>query len=80
MILREAKRHQLIVTLEENVASGGFGSAVLELFAKSNISRQVKVFGIPDHFIEYGKPEEQLKLAGLDVNSLFHAILKFYQQ
>lgn len=50
-----------IVTLEESVVNGGFGSAVMEVFEQENISAAVRCLGLPDHFIEHGAREELLR-------------------
>jgi 1-deoxy-D-xylulose-5-phosphate synthase len=48
-----------IVTLEDGVLDGGFGSAVLESLGELKLSGlKVKRFGLPDRFIEHGKKEE----------------------
>lgn len=58
-LARSTKR---IVTLEEGISSGGFGSAVLEFFERENIRDvRVKCFGLPDQFIEHGAREELLR-------------------
>ena len=50
-----AKRTGKVLTVEENVLQGGFGSAVLELFQERGLfSIQVKRLGIPDLFVEHG--------------------------
>ena len=55
MITRLAKKHKYLVTVEEHVLSGGFGSAVLELLEEERVfSVPVKRIGIPDRFIEQG--------------------------
>jgi 1-deoxy-D-xylulose-5-phosphate synthase len=52
--------------MEENAKMGGFGSAVLELFAQRGLSDiRIRQFGIPDHFIEHGAPDILRKLCGL---------------
>ncbi|MBF0253071.1 MAG: 1-deoxy-D-xylulose-5-phosphate synthase [Candidatus Omnitrophica bacterium] len=51
-----------IVTLEEGVVTGGFGSAVLEFLAWHNINDiKIKCLGLPDEFIEHGTQEELLR-------------------
>ncbi len=54
-----AERYTHIVTLEEGVLMGGFGSAVLEWLAASGQSRKVqcRMIGIPDHYVEHGAPK-----------------------
>jgi 1-deoxy-D-xylulose-5-phosphate synthase len=50
------------VTIEEGVASGGFGSAVLEFIASENIQGiHLKCISLPDEFIEHGAREELLR-------------------
>ncbi|MFH1594467.1 MAG: 1-deoxy-D-xylulose-5-phosphate synthase [Candidatus Omnitrophota bacterium] len=57
-----AGRIKRIVTLEEGVATNGFGSAILELFEREKIKDvSVKRIALPDHFIEHGKREELMK-------------------
>jgi 1-deoxy-D-xylulose-5-phosphate synthase len=55
LIAEAACRIKHLVTIEENVLSGGFGSSVLALLQKSGISNvRVKCIGIPDEFVEHG--------------------------
>jgi 1-deoxy-D-xylulose-5-phosphate synthase len=53
-----ARSHELIVTVEDNVLMGGFGSAVLEALADSDLMGEARVirFGIPDRYVTHGKP------------------------
>ena len=56
-----------IVTVEENVLAGGFGSAVLEALADANLDNvQVLRIGMPDWFIEHGTADAQRRRLGLD--------------
>ena len=54
-----------LVTLEENMLAGGFGSAVLEALSDAGIQMPVRRFGIGDTFVEQGTREELLELCGL---------------
>src|SRR3989344_998135 len=74
LILKHAKKFKKIITLEEGTVSGGFGSAVAELLEDNGISAKVKRIGVPDQFIEFGKPDIQKKLAGIDRESIKRAI------
>jgi 1-deoxy-D-xylulose-5-phosphate synthase len=56
-IARYAKRCELLVTMEDHVLAGGFGSAVLESLNAQSIEVPVVRVGWPDEFIEHGKPE-----------------------
>jgi len=51
-----------IVTIEEGIITGGFGSAVLEFMERENVSGvKIKCLGLPDEFIEHGAREELLR-------------------
>ena len=58
LIERLATDHDLIVTVEENVLAGGFGSAVLEHLADNDLMGATRVLriGLPDRFVTHGKP------------------------
>lgn len=74
------KASDVSFTFEENVISGGFGSAVLEhsSIINSKITPKIKIFGLKDSFIDkYGNQEELLKYSGLDVKNLVKKILIF---
>ena len=64
------EHHQKIITIEDGVIIGGFGSSILEFGAQKNYKNKIKVLGIPDTFIEHGNVMELQKEIGLDVNSL----------
>jgi 1-deoxy-D-xylulose-5-phosphate synthase len=59
-----ARRHPAVLTLEDNVVAGGFGSAVSEALAPLGIP--VTVMAVPDTFIEQGGQSELLQQLGLD--------------
>lgn len=60
-----ARTKKLLITAEENVLAGGFGSAVAEYLADSGQQVPLVRFGIPDRFIEQGTRKELLSLCGL---------------
>ncbi len=67
-LLREiAREYSYLITIEDGVINGGFGSAVLEYFSDNSIDVKVRRMGIPDRFIEHGTPEELYAEIGLDV-------------
>ncbi|MEN9464357.1 MAG: hypothetical protein RL217_538 [Pseudomonadota bacterium] len=66
LILRLAKEHELLVTLEDNAVQGGAGSAVLEVLAQAQVAVPVLNLGIPDSYIEHALPAEQYAWCGLD--------------
>lgn len=60
-----------IITIEDGVLKGGFGSAILEYANDNNFEGKViKRIGIPDNFIEHGMIKEQYHQVGLDENSI----------
>ncbi|WP_227369193.1 1-deoxy-D-xylulose-5-phosphate synthase [Halomonas sp. M20] len=75
-VLEAARSHELLVTLEDNVIAGGAGSAVNELLASEVVSTDILNLGLPDTFVEHGKPEELLKECGLDAGGIEAAIHK----
>jgi 1-deoxy-D-xylulose-5-phosphate synthase len=69
-VLAAAADHDLLVTLEENVVAGGAGSAVNELLAAEGVPAAVLNLGLPDAFVEHGKPAELLAECGLDAEGI----------
>ena len=58
-----AAEHDLLVTVEENVLAGGFGSGVLELISDEGLGPvRVARFGLPDRYVTHGKPVLLLSL------------------
>jgi len=69
-----AKKFTQIVTIEDGVIKGGFGSAVLEFLSDNGYKVNVKRLGIPDTFVEHGTPEELYNMLGLDVEGIVKSI------
>ncbi|MBN2205024.1 MAG: 1-deoxy-D-xylulose-5-phosphate synthase, partial [Thermoleophilia bacterium] len=69
---RLAATHRLLVTVEENVLAGGFGSAVLEEVAPSRV--EVLRFGLPDAFVPHGDRARLLRDAGLTAETVAAAV------
>lgn len=65
-----AKKFKQIVTIEDGVIQGGFGSAVLEFMSDNGYNVKVKRLGLPDSFIEHGTPEELYNMLGLDAEGI----------
>ena len=60
-------RHKKVITLEDNVITGGFGSAILEFMNQNKIKdADVLVHGLPDKFVEHGTPDELFRDLKLD--------------
>ena len=64
------KKFKQVVTIEDGVIQGGFGSAVLEFMSDNGYKVDVKRLGIPDTFVEHGSPEELYNMLGLDVEGI----------
>ncbi len=78
LILGQAQATGRIITVEENVLQGGFGSAVLELLHDNGMSQiKVKRIGIPDHFIEQGTQAQLRKDVGIDAEGIATAVQAF---
>ena len=76
-----AKRTGKVLTVEENVLQGGFGSAVLELFQERGIfSIQVKRLGIPDTFVEHGPQTLLREKYGIDEKGIFKGVMKMFEE
>ncbi|MFZ2171468.1 MAG: transketolase C-terminal domain-containing protein, partial [Methylococcaceae bacterium] len=72
-----AKSHELLITAEENVISGGAGSAVNNFLQAQHILMPVLNIGLPDSFVEQGTREELLAICGLDVQGIIARIEAF---
>jgi 1-deoxy-D-xylulose-5-phosphate synthase len=70
-ILKEvAKRFDHIITIEDGLISGGFGSAVLEYFASEGLAKSIVRLGVPDRFVEQGTQQELYHECGFDVDGI----------
>ncbi len=69
-----AATHARIVTIEENVLCGGFGSAVAEHLADTDV--RVRRFGLPDRFVAHGDRERLLVDLGLTPEAIAAAVLE----
>ncbi|MEN8858493.1 MAG: 1-deoxy-D-xylulose-5-phosphate synthase [Flavobacteriaceae bacterium] len=65
-----------IVTIEDGVQKGGFGTAILEFAASHNYKNTIKIIGINDNFIEHGTIEELQKINGIDSDSIKNLLSK----
>ena len=70
MLLSLTRRYDLFITVEDNVVAGGFGSGVLEFFARKGLSPKVVNLGIPDTFIEHGNQNLLRNKVGIDAEGI----------
>jgi len=81
LLLGTARSVKKIMTLEENVLDGGFGSAVLELFAQNDVAGvTVRRLGIRDEFVEHAKQSELRAQLGLDEEGILRAAREMLQK
>ncbi len=59
-----------IITIEDGCKIGGFGSAILEYANEIGVSKDIKIFGIEDFFIEQGSIEELHQVAKIDISTI----------
>ena len=76
LILRCARETGAVVTVEENVLHGGFGSAVLELFMREGIQVPVQCLAIPDVFFDHASQEALRAKAGITAQDILEAALE----
>jgi 1-deoxy-D-xylulose-5-phosphate synthase len=78
-LLEVAQNNDFLITVEEGSIQGGFGSAVLEFLADSNLMKKIKLkrIGIPDRFIDHGSRDDLFKDMELDSESIAEAIVSF---
>ncbi len=74
LIAKLASSHKHLVTLEENILQGGFGSAVLEHVNSAGIDCKITSIGIPDEFVEQGSQAQLREQYGLDAEGIADSI------
>ena len=70
------KQYNNIVTVEDGIRSGGFGSAVLEWMSDHGFSPKITRIGLPDKFVEHGTVEQLRHITGMDADAIAAAITK----
>ncbi len=74
LLHRIFKKFRKILTVEDHVLQGGFGSAVLEFMADHNYNASVIRLGIPDRFIEHGEQKELYRECNFDSQAIMQAL------
>lgn len=75
LILKYARSHDLLVTLEDNVITGGFGQQVDSLLEDAQVDCDCLNIALPDRFVEHGTIDELRESLGMDAHSLCLKIL-----
>jgi len=70
-----AEKHRLLVTLEENVLSGGFGEHVAAFVKVSGLTADVLPLALPDGYVEHGNPGVLMSMLGMDAEGIRKKIL-----
>jgi 1-deoxy-D-xylulose-5-phosphate synthase len=76
LILKTAREHELIVTVEEAYLAGGFGSAVMELLEAEGVLGEQKLvrLGVPDEIVPHGDPKKLLAGFALDADGIYTTV------
>ncbi len=77
LLLKQAETSPLIITMEDHVITGGFGSAVIETLQEAGLLTPVERIGWPDKFVEHGSSIDILREAyGLSPDAIRERVLK----
>jgi 1-deoxy-D-xylulose-5-phosphate synthase len=75
-----ARSHPVVVTVEDNVGTGGFGGAVLEALSPHGLAGRVRLLALPDEFLPQGKAADILKQHGLDAAGVAKSVYEAIQR
>jgi len=73
------KQFKQVITVEDGVISGGFGSAIMEFMCDHGYTSSVKRLGVPDRFIDHGSQTELYKECGYDVEGIIETVKTLVQ-
>ena len=79
-LLSAARHHDLIVTMEENVISGGMGEQVMRFYEEHNLSVRVLAIAIPDEYVEHGNVEILRREVGIDAETITERTIEAYEE
>ncbi|HEX2395665.1 MAG TPA: 1-deoxy-D-xylulose-5-phosphate synthase [Bacteroidales bacterium] len=63
-----------VLTVEDGILAGGFGSSVIEFMIDNGYQSNVRRLGVPDTFVEHGSQTELYKECGFDSDSIYHTV------
>jgi 1-deoxy-D-xylulose-5-phosphate synthase len=69
-----AAEHKHVVTVEDGVRTGGFGSGVAEALAAAGVHTPLTIIGIPDVFVRFGDQQTILAEVGLDADGIAETV------
>ncbi len=73
-----AGEHKLLVTMEENVRSGGYGEKVLDYVTERGLPVHILNISIPDEYVEHGSVDTLYEEVGIDTESVTKRIIEKY--
>lgn len=80
LLIQLAEEKFKLVTIEEGVEQGGYGSSILEFYSNYNYQIDVTNIGIPDEYIEHGSISELRNLVGLSVDNIVNKVRQLFPQ
>ena len=78
MLLALAGEHELLVTIEENVKSGGYGERVLDFVSRKGLKMKVLMIALPDDYIEHGSVDVLRREVLMDDESIAKRVMTEY--
>lgn len=78
-LLETARRHALVVTMEENVINGGLGEHVIRFYEEHGVTIPVLVIAIPDEYVEHGNVDILRKEIGIDADTVLERTVEAYR-
>ena len=78
MVEEMGRGHKLLVTMEENVSSGGFGEKVREYADSINLPCKVLTIAIPDEYVEHGNVDLLYREVGIDEETVLKRVVTAY--
>ena len=73
-LIKAAKTYKCIVTMEDNVSTGGMGERVNNILYKNGFKGEIINISLPDEFVEHGSVGELQKSLGMDPESIYDKI------
>lgn len=80
LIWKLARDYKLLVTMEENVETGGFGQQINAFLQKNHLHIPQEIIALPDQFVEHGDPKQLKKEFGIDAGAVEARVLMAYRQ